>query len=83
MEAWDKDGEKERAEEEQDAGREEDDMTGDGKVEWHGNGEVKKKAGSEEKVDWGREVEKKGAEEEQDAGRGADEMAAGDEVWLV
>ena len=34
MEARNKDGEKERAEDKQDAGREEDDMTGDGK--WNG-----------------------------------------------
>ena len=47
MEAWDKDGEEGRADEEQDTGREKDDMTGDGKVGWHRNGEVEKEEGSE------------------------------------
>ena len=63
MEAWDKDGEEGRADEEQDTGREKDDMTGDGKVEWHGNGEVEKEEGSEVKVAWSREVEEEGAED--------------------
>ena len=46
-----------------------------GKVEWHGNGEVEK-AG---KVAWDREVQEEA--KEQDAGREEDELA--EKRWLV
>ena len=47
VEAWDKDGEEQRAE---DAGREEDDMTGDGKVECIGLTEIRRSLIGEEEL---------------------------------